>query len=215
MGTIASGESLVNEEIERYIQWMLGATKPRGLIQPKASISEHPERSYNLKNSACRKYLQHEEQEFGVNLGWTNDGSNTTGDKVARWFFTRKGSDDNPIRFGETIALALGGNPSFLHYDKRAFGINLEWSTKPVFEWKLLGGKIGEPVHTQEWIAIFNEKVGECLIYFDRPVGGNIGWPSSETWTEAVTRIGKGLASDLWDEAKKRAVEVLLSGGKS
>ena len=96
----------------------------------------------------------------------------------------RNGKSEEPIRFGETIALGNGGDPSFLRYEERTVGINLGWSKTPVFEWKLLGGKIGDPVHTQEWIAIYNPNPedGECLIFFDRTVGGDIGWPSSKTW---------------------------------
>lgn len=52
-------DNLVNKAIEQYRQWMIGATKPRSLVLPKATFKEHPERNYNLKNKGSRHYLQH------------------------------------------------------------------------------------------------------------------------------------------------------------
>ena len=203
---------LVNNEIKRYKQWMIGATKPQAKVLPQAAFIENSARNYNLKGSAIRKYLQYEKQPFGINLGWTDDGSNETGDKVSRWFFDRGGNSESPIKFGEEIAIGYGKSPSFIHYDNRRIGINLSWSDEPVFEWKLLGGKIGEPVHTQEWIAIFNGKSKECLIYFDRDAGGDIGWPSSQTWGEALRDLAGEITEKAWNEAKKAAVTALLGG---
>jgi hypothetical protein len=196
----------VLDAIEMYKQWMIGATKPRSPVLPKETFKENPERNYNLKGKAIRKYLQHEKQTFGINLGWTDNATNETGNKVARWFFVRNGQSEEPIRFGETIALGNGGDPSFLRYEERPVGINLGWSKTPVFEWKLLGGKIGDPVYTQEWIAIYNSKAenGECLIFFDRTVGGDIGWPSSKTW-------GEQFGERFWKEVKEQALKVLLT----
>jgi hypothetical protein len=182
-------DPVVEALVAEYKQWLLGATKPKGPVLPKASFEPHPERSYSLKNNRNHHYLQHEEQTWGINLGWTDDGSNQTGDKVARWFFARKGTSETPISFGETIALGNGKQPSFVRYEKREWGINLGYSDTPFFEWKFLGGKSGAPVNTQEWIAIYNEKAKECLVYFDRTVGVGafIGWPSSKGWDDQAT----------------------------
>jgi len=193
----------VSAIVDQYKQWLLGATKPRTLVVPKTKFEEHPDRNYSLKNRKA-SYLQHEKQTFGINLGWTDDAKDSTGDKVARWFFTRSGNNPGPVQYGETIAIGNGGKPSFLEFEDRAVGINLGWSENPSFEWKLLGGKIGDPVNTQDLIAIFNEKSedGECLIFFDRTVGGDIGWPSSKTWT-------KQLEGKAWSVVKKQALERL------
>jgi hypothetical protein len=192
--------------IELLKQWRIGVTKPRTMILPKLRFNEHPERNYSLKNSKTIKYLQHEHQTFGINLGWTDDATNATGEKVARWFFTRSTKDEGPIRYGEKIAIANGGDPSFVNFAHRDVGINLEYSDYPSFEWKLLGGKIGDPVYTHDLIAIFNEKSegGECLVYFDRTVGGNIGWPSSKTWKDQVD-----LGDIPWKTISKEALKSL------
>jgi hypothetical protein len=204
-------DSVVEVVAELYKQWILGATKPRGPVLPKATFQEHPERNYSLKNKITHHYLQHEEEQFGINLGWTDDGSNATGDKVARWFFTRNGTTQAPIEFGETIALGNGEKPSFVKYEERTFGINLAYSDTPVFEWKILGGKKGDPVSTQSWIVLFNEKGGECLIYFDRTVGADIGWPSSKTWSDQLgDLIEDDLKKAITNEVKQEAVKLLL-----
>ncbi|MFZ4660547.1 MAG: hypothetical protein ACOYNY_26295 [Caldilineaceae bacterium] len=203
---------LVDSEIKRYKQWMIGATKPRTQLLSLAAFAENSTKRYNLKGSAIRKYLQHEEQTLGINLGWTDDGSNETGDRVSRWFFARNGDGDLPIKYGEKIAIGYGKSPSFIHYEKRTIGINLDWANNPVFEWKLLGGKIGAPVHTQEWLAIYNEKSKECLIYFDRSAGGDIGWPSSQTWGDVLEDLAETITKEAWEQAKKAAVTALLAG---
>ncbi len=83
-------------------------------------------------------------------------------------------------------------------------GIDLDWSDTPVYEWKLLGGPRGRPIDPDWYVAIYNEKAGEFLIFFDRTRGGDIGWPSSQTW-------GEQLKGELLEQAKKAALEALLS----
>lgn len=203
--------SVVGAVAELYKQWILGATKPRSPVLPKANFQEHPERNYNLKNKITHHYLQHEEEQFGINLGWTDDGRNETGDNVARWFFTRNGTSQAPIEFGETIALGNGEKPSFIKYEERTFGIDLSFSDTPVFEWKILGGEKGSPVNTQSWIALYNEKSEECLIFFDRTVGADIGWPSSKTWSDQLGDLVKDeFKKAITEEVKKDAVKLLL-----
>jgi len=197
-------DNVVASIVQEYKQWMLGATRSRTVVKGKARFSDAAELNFDLKNRIIVRYLQHEEQKFGVNLGWTDDATNQTGQHVARWFFTKKNGKQEPILYGETIALANGGEPSFLKFEHRTVGINLGWSDLPSFEWMLLGGKIGTPVSTQDWLAIYNSKSegGECMIYFDRTVGGDIGWPSSSTWTDQL----KGLA---WEKVRREALDYM------
>jgi hypothetical protein len=163
-----------------------------------------------VKNKVARKFLQHEQQTFGINLGWTDDAEPQTERKVARWFFPRRGHDTQGIRYGEIIALGNGEQPSFIRYEHRTVGVNLGWSESPVFEWKILGGKPGELVRTGEWVALFNmrsESHGECLIYFDRTVGGDIGWPSSKTWSDQIEQRVTDEAWSLLRDAALRRLE--------
>jgi hypothetical protein len=181
-------------------QWMFDPNHPRHGLVPKAQFSGPSDRNYNLKNSRTKKFLQWEEQTFGVNLGWTDAADPATAKKVSRFFFARKAAGEAPLRYGELVAVGYGKDPSFLHYEHRTFGINLGWSNAAVFEWKLLGGRTGQPVSSGDWLAIYNEKAGDCLIYFDRTVGGDIGWPSSQTWTDQLGDVLTQAVKDHWKE---------------
>jgi hypothetical protein len=184
-------------------QWVLGGA---GALRPKRKFDGSPERNFNLRGLKIDRYLQHEEQRFGINLGWTDDASAKTAAKVARWFFARESSDDGALRYAETIALANGGDPSFVHYEDRTAGVNLGWPKTSVYEWKILGGAAGTPVQAGQKVALFNEKANECLIYFDRTAGGDIGWPTSQRWEDQL----KAQAVKAGKEAAKKAVLAAL-----
>ena len=111
------------------------------------------------------------------------------------------------MRYGQPIALGYGISPSYIHYAERTFGINLDWSATPRFEWKLLGGKIGEQVRSGDWLALYNQTARDCMIDFDRTVGADIGWPDSETWTDQIMDAVMQAIKDHW----KDAVAYLLS----
>ncbi|GGC34579.1 hypothetical protein GCM10011504_11230 [Siccirubricoccus deserti] len=195
----AAVESLAND----LKQWMIGAA---GTLQPKRKFDGRPERNFNLRGLKLDRYLQHEKQRFGINLGWTDDASAKTAAKVTRWFFARESSDDGALRYAETIALGNGGDPSFVRHENRTVGVNLGWSKTPVYEWKILGGTAGTPVQAGQNVALFNEKANECLIYFDRTAGGDIGWPTSQRWEDQL----KSLAVKTGKEAAKKAVLAAL-----
>jgi hypothetical protein len=189
-----------------FTQWYL-ANGRVGQVLPKAGFGEHAERNFSLKGSRPRKFLQHENQTFGINLGWTDNATPATEAKVSRWFVDRPGTSTAPIRYGEPVALANGGSPSFLRYANRFVGINLEWTATPAFEWKLLGGRVGSPVNTKNPLAIYNARAGSAaspgnfLIYFDRNVGGDIGWPDSKRWEDTIADLAMGPLA--WTVAKK------------
>jgi len=193
--------------VEEMKQWKFSnPAKPPHLL-PKSRFEGPADRNYTLKNRKTRKFLQSEKQTVGINLGWTEDAEPATATKVARWFFARSGAGDGPLTYGETVAIGIGKDPSFIRNEKRSIGINLGWSDTPVFEWKLAGGSAGETIDPNAYLAIYNEKASECLIFFDRTAGGDIGWPSSETW-------GDQLKGKLLEEAKEAVIKALLSGSK-
>jgi hypothetical protein len=177
------------ELADKYKQWVIGPG-PRRSVLTQSSFREGSQRNYNLKGLAeDGDFLQWEHQHFGINLGWTGDHSASTATRVSRWFFARSGSGTGPLTYGETIAMGYGTDPSFIYYTSRTVGINLGWSSKPVFEWKVLGQPKGRPVQCGDRVAIHNAKAGSAtvpgvLIAFDRTVGGDIGWPDSKTWVQ-------------------------------
>jgi hypothetical protein len=195
-------------EVAGYLkQWMFDPNHTHHPLCAKPDFNGPADRNTNLKNSFTRKFLQWEEQTFGINLGWTSDAESATAVKVSRWFFTRPTDDSSPIRYGQSVALGYGTSPSYIYYAERTFGINLDWSSTPRFDWKLLGGKTGEEVRSGDWLALYSQTAQDCLIYFDRTVGADIGWPGSETWTQVIEDAVMQAIKDHW----KEAVAYLLS----
>jgi hypothetical protein len=180
-------------------QWMFDPNHAHHLLYAKSSFSGPVSRNTNLKNSMERRFLQWESQTFGINLGWSDDASPETAVAVSRWFFTRSDTT-RPIRYGDRIALGYGKSPSYIRYADRTFGINLAWSSTPRYEWKLLGGKLGQEVRSGDWLAIYNTVTKQPLISFDRTVGADIGWPNSETWGRQVLDAVMAFIKEHWDE---------------
>jgi hypothetical protein len=178
---------------------MFDPNHPHHPLYAKTSFEGPASRNTNLKNSMVRRFLQWEPQTFGINLGWTDDASPETAVRVSRWFFTRSDTT-HPLRYGDTVALGYGISPSYVYYADRTFGINLNWSYTPRFEWKLLGGKIGEQVRSGDWLAIYNTTTKQPLMYFDRTVGADIGWPDSKTWSQSALDAVMRFLKDHWKE---------------
>lgn len=193
-------------------QWTILADHTNsGPIRPKASFDGPANRNYQLKGKRYRKFLQWEDQ-IGMNIGWTDDAEPSTATRVQRWFFRRNGSLDAPLRYGELLAFGNGKPPSFMNYEERTVGVNLQWHDGPSYEWKILGGKLGAEIKTGDCVALYNTKAKECFIAFDRTVGGDVGWPSSKTWSQQVEdKLGE-LAGKALDGAVAGAVAALLSG---
>jgi hypothetical protein len=194
--------------LDELKQWKIsGPAEPTHLL-PKSTFEGPAERNYTFKNKKVRKFLQSETQTAGINLGWTDDAGPATAAKVARWFFVRNGVGGGPLTYGETVAIGVGRKPSFIRNQHRTVGIDLDWSDTPVFEWKLAGGPAGQAIDPNQYLAIYNDKAGEFLIFFDRTAGADIGWPSSKTW-------GDQLKGELLEQAKKAALQALLAAAAS
>jgi hypothetical protein len=211
----ADPEDLV---VDWFIQWTFDADRSGNTLLSKRSFSDSG-RNYNLRSRETRRFLHWEDQTWGINIGWTDDAEPETAREVARWFIRRPGTDSTFLKYGEVLALGFGTNPSFLRYTHRTFGVNLEWSHTPSYEWQLVRSPEakGLPVISGQSHAIYNLRAGEMgfLTYFDRTVGGDIGWPDSETWLEQVPghlkKLFRKLGQEAWEEAKKAAKEYLLS----
>lgn len=168
-------------EIQRAAEYF----KQWNILNPDGpQVDLRPGKRYLLKNSTNRHFLAYKHQGTfgGINLGFTDDAEPSTAKTVVHWGFLNH--ERTPVRYDEPVAIAC--KDSFVRYGARTVGINLDWSDSPVFEWRLLGGRPGTVVKTSESLCIFNTRSenGEPLIYFKREIGGNIGWPSSKTFTQ-------------------------------
>ena len=81
---VAARKGTVQVATEYLKQWVMGSTEHR-VLRPKPEFAGLAERNYNLKNKQVRKFLQWEEQTFGINLGWTDDAEPATAKRVMRW----------------------------------------------------------------------------------------------------------------------------------
>jgi hypothetical protein len=191
-------------------QWMFGSAGS-GQVLAKQTFLARADRNYWLKNRKVRKFLQYEHQDVGINLGWTDDAEPGTAAKVSRWFFALPNRADRAIRLGEPIAMGYGKAPSFVHYEVRDWGINLDWSTNPVYEWEVLGGRRGQPVPQDEYLAIYNRKAKRFFMYFDRNVGGEIGWDDSARWGTQLGDALRDLIEEYGDDVIRYAVMAALA----
>ena len=210
------GSDLTAEQVQgitdKFREWTID--NKRGELMPQKGWKKDWDRAYSLYSSAPKRFLQYEEQTLGINLGWTESKSAETEKSVSRWFFTRQGSSTGPIRYGEKIAMGYGRKEgSYVRYDDRTFGINLNWSAKPVYEWMILGGTPGDVVTTGKVrVIIYNTKNQQPLIYFDRSgPTGNIGWPDSKTWSEAAKDWLSDKARKLAEKYGKEALSILVA----
>jgi hypothetical protein len=199
----------VEAGVERFREWQLAGGRFKGPqeVPTLAKWSESTDHRFNLKNLSVRKFLQWEKWNFGINLGYTDDATVATAHKVARWFFTRRGSGSGPVLYGEVVAMGYGTSPSYYKYEERKGPVvNIVNTGTPSFEWKLIGGPAdaGKPVKTGDDIAIFNEhQAAGFLIYFDRKKGIPGGFTGGVTGVD----LGWSTSVPIADKAFKQAVE--------
>jgi hypothetical protein len=210
MTTAAEIEQLV----KNFSEWELGGGKFAGAGQQVDVLNSWRENSgaaFNLKNGVQVRYVGWEKQRFGLNLGYSDDATTDTAHKMARWFFRRQDGSSQTVRYGELIAMGYGTAPSFYKYAVTEVGINLENTGTPSYEWRLIGpqGTAGQPVKTGQWLAIWNEVEEGFLIYFNRDVGADFGWPDSKRWKEQLM----DLAWEAAKEAAKTYIEAYAGGG--
>lgn len=181
-------------------QWMYDPNHHHHALRGKSSFAGPADRNTNMKNSKTSRFLQWERNLFGINLGWTDNASPQTATRVTRWFFTRPFNDESPLKYGDVFALGYGIEPSYVMYGERSVGINLTWSVKPTFEWEILGGPRGTQIQSGDWVALYNRVAKECIIYFPRELGGQVGWPSSTTLLDKIKDAALKYLKDHWEE---------------
>jgi hypothetical protein len=144
----------------------------------------------NLFCTKNNKYLTWKKMPVGINLDFISDAA------VKKVHFKLPDGKERPLLSGELIAFGIGGGDAYLRYAERTAGVNLEWSKKPVFEWKVFAGPAGSPVTHGTAAAIVNIHVkptADFLIYFDRPAGhADVGWTTSpQFWNNLANKAIK------------------------
>jgi hypothetical protein len=165
-----------------------------------AAGAVRPGQSYGLMNTENGDSIVYGERNFGINMEW--DPKNVGGNiRIER----ASGARD-AIRHGDFIALHVKGG-KFLRYEVRESGPNLGWADKPVDEWQVVGGKLGDALTTGQEFALRSKTEDDLLVYAVRKVGLNVRWDKDytlrgdESWTGAILQHGVDAALKLAETA--------------
>lgn len=178
---------------DSVMQWKIGT----GSANLRSQNSYTDNKGYNLFCQKHGKFLTYKEVAFGINLDFTSDSS------FKKTHFRLPDGKVRDVLSGEPVALGIGGGRSFLRYAHRDVGINLEWSEKPVFEWRMFNtdGQLGMPIKENSLVAIVNVKVEpspDFFIFLNRPPGmADVGWTTSP-----------GFWNDVFDFLDKNKVKI-------
>ena len=123
--------------------------------------------------------------------------------------FYKESGGESALRFGEPFALRHETwEAAYIRNGKRKIGIDLKRVGTPSYEWVMLGGMPGTVVRRDATVVIYNLMHKEPRIYFNRRLGGDIGWNVS-------SRAGAGKIRDTQQDAQKfrSATRALLMPG--
>ncbi len=145
---------------------------------------------YKLFCKTNRSYLDYYSRNRGINLAF-NQNLNYRNIK-----FVRSGNSTGPIKYGEKIAIHVNRG-GYLYYCRRTYGINLCYSSTPVFQWEIRdnsyltspGNPNRNPVPGSATVALFNTYNGSYMIYGDRTWGPNLKWATTTPSTPVTGQI--------------------------
>jgi opacity protein-like surface antigen len=115
---------------------------------------------YELVNQTNHSRIGYDSRT-GVDLGWTSQGGN---------FELRRANerDHRAARPGETFALYNTKTRRYVVYGKQTFGINLDFTSSPVYEWKVSQARGA--------FSLYNTRARDYVVYGKRTWGINLVW---------------------------------------
>jgi hypothetical protein len=167
---------------ESVRQWKIGGGA--GNVRSQNNYTDNS--GYNLFCQSNKKFLTWKKVPLGINLDFTTNAA------LKKTHFRLPDGKEREILSGESIAFGIGGGDAFLRYAHRDIGVNLKWSEKPVFEWRIFGStnRTGTPIPKNALVAIVNDKVEpapDFLIFFERPTGmADVGWTTSPQFLNSI-----------------------------
>ncbi len=136
-------------------------------------------REYALFNAypEASKFVRSSYREYGINLDWVFDGS-----KSIVKFISASGSPT--IASGAPVAIYVSGydtnrSGGYLYYKDREYGINLEFSSSPQFQWIVYPGNLGMQTGNRfnpARVQLHNTVAGSAVTYCKREYGINWKW---------------------------------------
>jgi hypothetical protein len=153
-------EGFPTGQVDSYKKWFGLSGKNQGLGQLRR------------EDIQSDQHLITQHQRFGVNLGL---GRGQGGDNLK---LQRTGNNPEPLMVGEKVAMRVWG-AGWVKYGSQSFGINLQLSSTPSYEWYVLGDEIGRPISEQR-IALWNSKAKAFLVPGSRTWGVQLVWKGGE-----------------------------------
>lgn len=153
---VASSASAAVSQLDPY-QWNLNTSAPQ------ASTYNADYGVFSMRNN---QFLTGHHRTLGVDLDWGDGKHVTTGLRL--WSFQRKSGVAGPIMPGERVAMVNNFTHRFLGYGHENFGINLDYTNYPVYDWQV--------AVSNGRISLYNTDGGDYVVYGARPFGINLMW---------------------------------------
>jgi hypothetical protein len=143
---------------------LASAAEPAQWTVNTATGAPLPAVDYQLVNTGGGSRIGYQDRT-GVDLGWTSSGGN--------FQFIRAGAqpgvrDHRAFKPEEAVALYNTKTKRYLAYGSQTFGINLDWSSAPQFQWKV---RQAGPRFT-----LYNTVAHDYVVYGSRTWGINLVW---------------------------------------
>lgn len=154
-----------------------------------------PNTLFRLYCITNQSYLDYYRRNRGINLAF-NQGLSVSNIK-----FVRSGTATEAIKYGEKIAIYVAGG-GYLYYTRRTYGINLSYSSRPVYEWELrnasylqTGAPNTEAIRARDLFSLYNAHNQGYMVYGERTWGPNLTWattgsPNATAEAEVSFRTG-------------------------
>ena len=152
-------------------QWSLGSRAPSVNV------------GYAFKNLINNSSVRYGTRTWGVDLVW--------GSSSSQWSFLPDTGSPNirdhrrrAMAPGEKVAIYNDSTRRYLIYGHQTFGINLTWSSRPSYQWKVTT----DPATGNT--SLYNTVAGDSVVYGQRPVGINLRWLKDVRRTEGQNAPG-------------------------
>jgi hypothetical protein len=125
-----------------------------------------------LQNVTHSEIIVSKRRTYGINLSW--------GEPIAEYGNVRLELQDGlgQIMQGQVIAIHVADG-GYLYYQERQYGINLEFSSAPKYEWELRPTEPvepKEPVKQRARVGLYNRVHRDYVVYCERKYGINLRW---------------------------------------
>lgn len=125
----------------------------------------------NLQTSKRSSYttLTHAHQTFGVDLDWSEHST--------LWKIEAQGGPH--VMYGQAIALRVWGG-GWLTYSNQTWGVDVQLSSTPAYQWYVLGAQPGTPIDSQDF-ALWNSAANAYLVMGHETWGVDLKWYKPST----------------------------------